>query len=322
MAWRPALRELKTQTDQWLSYVRFRASERLSGYAAERQKFERAHGYPLDLKHPRSFNEKICWRKIYDRNRLFPRVSDKLAAREYVREILGTEEAARLLIPLIHHTRDPGTLPFSTFPDAFAIKANHGSGMNILVLRRDDLDENRIVDQCQAWLRTSFGRYNHEWAYRKIRPSILVEALVAGPGGGPPTEYKLHMFSGKCHLIQVHECSAWYDRYSLARGPLPTVTNYSKTWNRSEMAWGHPPGPAQPAPPNLDEMLSIAARLSRPLDYVRVDFYLAASVIRLGELTLYHHSGRSRIRPVEFDFALGDKWTLPAERMRARFWKP
>ena len=50
-----------------------------------------------DLAHPRSFSEKICWRKIYDRDPLLPRVVDKYLARKYVIETLGERrDAARV----------------------------------------------------------------------------------------------------------------------------------------------------------------------------------------------------------------------------------
>jgi hypothetical protein len=73
--------------------LRFRFEEWLTGYAHERHAFQSRQGYPLDLTNPRSFSEKICWRKIYDRNPLLPCVIDKYAVRKYVVDTLGERRA-------------------------------------------------------------------------------------------------------------------------------------------------------------------------------------------------------------------------------------
>ena len=94
--------------------LRFRFGEYLTGYANERREFQSRHGYPLDLAHPRSFSEKICWRKIYDRNPLLPRIVDKYAVRKYVTEALGESRAQRVLVPLLFETKEPENDPVST----------------------------------------------------------------------------------------------------------------------------------------------------------------------------------------------------------------
>jgi hypothetical protein len=92
--------------------VRFRFGEWLTGYANERREFQSRHGYPLNLAHPRSFSEKICWRKIYDRNALLPRVVDKYAVRKYVTETLGQRRAQDVLVPLLFETKEPAEIAF------------------------------------------------------------------------------------------------------------------------------------------------------------------------------------------------------------------
>lgn len=37
-----------------------------------------------DLAAPLTFNEKIQWRKLYDRNSLFTEIADKVAVKQYV----------------------------------------------------------------------------------------------------------------------------------------------------------------------------------------------------------------------------------------------
>ena len=98
---------------------------RISCYQLEKNKFYRKLGYPLNLKNPRSFNEKIVWKKIYDRNPLLPVITDKVRVRYYIKEILGEKQATEILIPLLYVTDQPETIPFEKLPHNFIIKSKY-----------------------------------------------------------------------------------------------------------------------------------------------------------------------------------------------------
>lgn len=42
----------------------YTAIDRITGYPFQKRKFYKRHGYPLDLKNPKTFNEKISVEKI------------------------------------------------------------------------------------------------------------------------------------------------------------------------------------------------------------------------------------------------------------------
>lgn len=46
--------------------------------------FKIKQGYSLNLKDPKTFNEKLQWIKLYDKNEWMPKCCDKYAVREYV----------------------------------------------------------------------------------------------------------------------------------------------------------------------------------------------------------------------------------------------
>ena len=52
---------------------------------------------PLHLKNPKTFNEKIQWLKLYDRNPEYHAMADKYAVRTYIGRVLGE----KYLIPLL-----------------------------------------------------------------------------------------------------------------------------------------------------------------------------------------------------------------------------
>ena len=48
-------------------------------------------GKKLNIKHPKTFNEKLQWLKLYDRKPEYTTMVDKYAVKEYVANIIGQE---------------------------------------------------------------------------------------------------------------------------------------------------------------------------------------------------------------------------------------
>ena len=279
----------------------FLFSQRLLNYPKESEIFQKIHGYALNLKDPHSFNEKVVWRKIYDRNPLFPIITDKLKVRDYIREKLGAEQTNELLIPLLFHGSDPETIPFEDLPGQFVIKPNHSSGKIIIVRNKIEIKREEVIAACKRWLANTHGFYDLEWAYQKIKPEIMIEKLLLDEAGKFPMDYKFHVFHGKCKRIAV--CS---DRFSGGR----KVTAFDENWNYSDVVTNDPEGGYIPRPENFSSMLATAEKLGEDFDYIRVDLYTIQGRIYFGELTLYPVSGHYAYSPKEFDFELGAYWKL------------
>lgn len=280
--------------------------DRLLGYPHEKRKFFKAHGYPLNLTDPQSFNEKICWKKLFDRNPLLPVVADKLAVRGYVSDVLGASIASDLLIPLLWTGDSPSEIPFAQLPEKFVIKSNHGSGNNILVHDKSSLDVAEVQTECHLWLKTVYGVRAHEWAYTQIPRQLLIEEMLLTESGEIPEDYKFSMINGKCAFIQV-------DR---GRFGNFTRTLYDAQWNQLESSWKRAKGEPIGKPKRLEEMLVFAEQLASKFDYIRVDFYSIAERLYFGELTHYPARGRGKFNPTSFDFELGKKWTLDRSHQR------
>lgn len=274
--------------------------DRLLGFPRERKRFLKAHGYPLNLKNPTSFNEKICWKKIYDRNPLLPVIADKYRVRDYVKEVLGEAEANAVLIPLLAVADKPEDLDMSALPNQFVVKSNHGSGNNIIVTDASAFDHDAFIKDAQSWLKAPYGVRNHEWAYTQIPRKILVETLLLDEEGSIPADYKFSMIHGKCVFVQVDQ-----GRYGSFTRSL-----FDADWQYLDVAWKREKGPSMPPPAQLQKMLDMAEKLSAGFDYIRVDFYALKDRIYLGELTNYPARGRGRISPTEFDFDVGKHWML------------
>ncbi|MFA5393787.1 MAG: ATP-grasp fold amidoligase family protein [Candidatus Ratteibacteria bacterium] len=284
----------------------FNLREKLTGYRREKIIFKKIRGFELNLRNPQSWSEKIVWKKIHDRNPLLPIVSDKYRVRQYLKDILGEKEAEKILIPLLYVTDRPESIPFDNFTEDYIIKANHGSGMNIIVEKNKPADRKQIIAQCKKWLSEPFGLKKHEWAYQKIKRRIVIEKLLRDENGKIPVDYKFKIFHGKCHLIQVvserfaNISVGWYS-------PKWDYLNIDSEWKLADY---------MEKPAQLDSMVTLAEFLGTPFDFIRVDIYLVNNRIYFGELTNYPESGRSSFTPVSYDFELGSKWRIIPE-----YWK-
>src|SRR2546430_2830379 len=91
--------------------------------------FYKVHGYWPHLKEPRSFEEKVNSRMLFDRDPKWTALSDKCGVRNYVASRVGRE----YLVPVLWSGENPLDIPFDQLPAQFVIKANHGWGYNIIV---------------------------------------------------------------------------------------------------------------------------------------------------------------------------------------------
>jgi hypothetical protein len=273
-----------------------------SDFYFEKRRFRKKTGYSLHLENPRSFNEKIIWKKVHDRNPLLPKTADKFRVRSYVKELLGEEEGEKILIPLLYVTDNSDSIPFDTLPKDFVIKANHGNGWNIIV-RDGKYDKKEILKKCKIWVKVPYGLEKMEWGYKDIKRKIMVEKLLTDRDGKQPADYKFHIFHNKCKMIQINQGNPTNKKER-------TLTLYTPYWKKIDVFWEYKPEKYVPRPENLDDMILLAEKISEPFDYVRVDLYSINGKIYLGELTHYPTSGMALVKPLDFDFEVGKYWKL------------
>src|SRR4051794_5142410 len=194
---------------------------------------------------PRTFNEIINYRKLYDRNPEFIVTSDKYAVRDYVASRVHSD----YLIPLVLQATNPLDINFDQLPRSCAVKLNHGSGFNILIRNKHDVKWEEVLLKLQRWIRFSYYNSHREWAYKQIVPRVLVEELLQDPSGALPDDYKFHVFHGKVRLIQVH-----YDRFGEQR-----INLFDENYRLLKVEYQAPPALNNTKPPKrLQTMIDIA----------------------------------------------------------------
>jgi hypothetical protein len=246
------------------------------------------------LDHPETFCEKIAKRKLSDRNALMPRLADKILAKEYVADLLGTE----WVIPTLwsgYHLPPRAERNWAT---PYVLKASHGSGWNYFVLSPSQQDWDAIEAEAEHWLSTLYGRSEMEWLYTQIKPGLLVEPFV-GIGDVAPPDYKLFVFGGRTVYIQV----------DLGRLQTHRQLFYDVNWKRQKWEYLCPWTEEEVAPPvSLAAMIGAANKLGAEFPFVRVDLYEIAGKPYFGEMTFYPNSGRFAFKPESAELLLGELW--------------
>lgn len=90
--------------------------------------FHRAyHSKKLNVKNPKTFNEKIQWLKLYDRKEEYTNMTDKVEARKYVYITTGVKG-----IDVLGVYKKFEEIDFTELPNKFVIKCSHDSGSTII----------------------------------------------------------------------------------------------------------------------------------------------------------------------------------------------
>lgn len=258
----------------------------------------------LNLNHPQTLNEKIQWKKIYDRKALYTICADKYLAREYIKEKIGEEH----LIPLLYVTDKPEEIPFDKLSYPLIIKANHGSGWNIIIKDKKEINKKKIIKKCNRWLKSNFYYIGREWQYKNISPKIIVEELLINKLGKIPDDFGFYCFNGRAKFIQMdvgrfekHERALFDLNWKLLPFTWCQVINGKLKYETKKDI---------PKPNNLKQMIKIAERLSEDFDFVRIDLYSIGRKIYCGELTFHPGGGFSPFIPEKYDLIYGKKLKL------------
>ncbi len=290
--------------------ITIKESRRLKHYKMRRQltdekikallteELEPMLGYKPDLNEPKTFNEKINWLKIYNKD---PRVTvccDKYAVKEYARERISTE----YILPVLKKWDKAEDVSLDELPDRFVIKVNWSSGFNIIIKDKSKRDINKIKETLNKWMQPYANSYYDmfNWGYKNMKPVIYAEPYIE-QFDGQVYDYKFYYSQGEFIYMfiatdRLGDHTLTYTFFDNEFKPLPFV--YGGKGNAK---------PIPEMPKNLDKMLLLGKALADDFPFVRVDFYETDDGIYLGEMTFYSGGGQLNFKPQEWDLKLGEK---------------
>lgn len=245
-------------------------------------RFRLLFGKKLDLKNPKDLNEKILWLSLYSDITQWSIMADKYRVRDYVKETIGDN----YLVKLWGKWDSVKDINWNLLPAQFVLKSNNGSGTVKIVRDKSKLDLNKTIEQLNQWLNHKIARSTTEFHYDSIKPCIIAEEYLdftQDPNNTTSVvDYKIWCFNGKAYYI-------WACK-NRDVGMSTEVALFDREWNyHPELSVFNEHYREQKEivvkPKNLDEMLSVAEKLSRPFPIVRVDMYNLNGKIYFGEMT-------------------------------------
>lgn len=260
-----------------------------------RKMFPKYMGYPLNLKNPRTFNEKLQWMKLYDRQPQYINMVDKYEAKFY----LANRIDSKYIIPTLGVWDTFDEIDFDALPNQFVLKCTHDSGGIVICKDKTEFNKEEARRIINRSLACDFFRIAREWPYKGVPHRIIAEEYIEALGDNDLLDYKMYSFHGNPKLTIV--CS---NRFGSGGTRMDF---YDVNWQYMDVIMGHymPTKQSFKKPEHYDEMLSICRTLSKDFRFLRVDFYDVEGHLYVGELTFYPGAGFETLRPIEFDYEMG-----------------
>lgn len=249
-----------------------------------------------NLKAPRDLNEKVAVMKltVFRQDPLIKRCADKHEVKKYLDE-LGYGHLCIKTLRVYERVED---IEWDALPDKCMIKWNFAYGMNVFVKDKGTLDIPAVEKQLRDWEKVDYWKLLAETQYEGIPKRIICEEYIESENG--LEDYKVYCFHGKPMFFML--CVG--RRYG-----KPSYFYYDTDWNLMYISKHYAPGDQvgpHPRPPQLEKMVEYARELSKPFEYVRVDFYDTGSEVYFGEFTFTPFGGLDNDKSQEGLDMLGD----------------
>lgn len=246
----------------------------------------------LNLSDPKTFNEKLQWLKLNDRNPVYSQLVDKYAVRSFVSERIGE----KYLIPVLGVWDRFEDIDFNQLPEEFVLKCTHDSGSVKICRDKKQIDHQDIKKHFAKALLDNQYYGGREWPYKDVKPRIIAEKYIEERNNCVPCDYKVMCFHGEPKLIQVHEGRFVYHSQDF----------YDTSWNKLPIKQGPPMSNTEKDRPIfLDNMIELSRILSADIPHIRVDWYCTNDQLYFGEMTFYDASGFAPFEPQRWDEIIG-----------------
>lgn len=248
----------------------------------------------LDLENPQSYTEKLAWCKLHWRSNLATICADKYLVRGYVRKKLG-ENADKYLNKIYGVWEKVDEIEIEKLPSKFVIKPTNGTGDVVICKNKSEFDLKKVKKKLMSNNNNCFANLTKEWVYYNLSQKFLVEKFIESSDEKAIKDYKFFCFHGKPQFLFVcseRDIDPKFDFYDLEWNPIPVKNGHERLLNIEK-------------PEKLDEMISLATKLSEDFPHVRVDLYQENGRIYFGELTFFHFGGFTTFEPDNYDFIFG-----------------
>ena len=128
----------------------------------------------INLKSPKTFNEKLNWLKLHYRNDSQVRIVDKYDVKEYIQERIG----AQYVIKNYGVWSSFDQIDFSKLPNKFVLKCTHDSGSVVICKDKSTFDKEKAKQKLTNGLKSNLFYWGREWPYKAVKPRIIAEQCL------------------------------------------------------------------------------------------------------------------------------------------------
>lgn len=283
---------------QWKK-TKFNA-KKYSDYEYAKKLWKNHTGKEIDFSNPKTFNEKLWFLKLSNRDPLLTLCSDKHKVREYVTKC----GFADILKNEYHCFNNADEIDFNNLPSPCYLKCNHASGMNLVFDTNKKNNISHIKWKFNYLLSQNPYYLSREWNYKNIEPKIVCEEVLSMPDGvSDIPEVQFFCFNGKPEFIMYNLGLA--DENGFHKKATRWVLDTD--WNIIDIKTSMPTSNIIPhIPENFERMMEIATKLSEPFPHVRVDLFNINGKIIFNELTFYSGGGFVKLDPESWQIKFGD----------------
>lgn len=291
------MKNIISRIKEWLFYKKMTSNRSKKIPDDEYLKIKFLHKFhrELNLNNPHSFNEKLQWLKINDKNPLFKCLSDKIQVKNIVRREFGGD----IVIPTICIWDSPDEIDLEKLPDKFVLKCSHDSGSVVICKNKDNFDLKKSKKILRKALKKDYFNGSREWPYKNIERKIFAERFI-GNDSKAMTDYKFFCFNGEPKFLYISE---GLDNHKTATMSFYDLNGKLLPYKRSDYGINE----HAKMPKNFNLMIEMAKKMAvfSQAKFVRVDLYSIDNKIYFSEFTFYPCGGFIPFDPDSIDYEIG-----------------
>lgn len=262
-----------------------------------KEKYKFVFGKEVDLKNPKTFNEKLNSYKVNDNlMKKLSKYADKHQVKKYVRKKIG----AKHIIKEYFYKEKITVEDLEKLPNQFVLKTTLGSGTNYIVKDKNKENLEEICNYMNFLTKLEYGYLHGEFLYNYEKNMIIAEELLIDDKNNIPDDLKCFCFQdndgNKKKIIYVERVIG-DERERIMFDEKWNIVDYNSSFKQLEEKI--------PKPKNLKDIIRIIDKLSEDFNFVRVDLYLFNNKIYFGELTFIPTAGYLKFDNPDHDIEWG-----------------
>ena len=222
-----------------------------------------------------TFQDKLNYLLIHENPELKADIVDKIKLHQYSKKILGKD----ICVPILKVYENVDEINNDELPEKFVLKANHGSGMNIICKDKLKFDIIKAKNKLKKWKNTNYGLLTTEFQYFTVNRKIFVAPYL----GDKVIEFQIFCFNNEPKFIRAH-------KHLFENNHTVLHNYYNNDWKLTDIESGlkhyyRIPEIKIKKPKNFNLMIDYCKKLSDKFSFVRIDFYEINNKLYLNEMT-------------------------------------